>query len=57
MDYGWRSGVRKEIRLRYTILAAMHVTVKEKKLASPAIVNKAQERAGLVFVVYSQVDS
>ena len=49
--------LEKKKRLKCTILASMHVTFKGKKLTSPAIVNKAQERAGLVFVVYSQVDS
>ena len=34
----------------------MHATFKVKKITSPAIVNKAQEMADLVFVVYSQVD-
>ena len=35
----------------------MHVTFEGKKITPPAIVNKAQEMAGLVFVVYSQADS
>ena len=55
-DYGWWSGVRKEKKLKCTILASMHATFKVKKITSPAIVNKAQEMADLVFVVYSQVD-
>ena len=55
MDVGQE--LEKKKRLKCTILASLHVTFKGKKLASPAIISKAQEMAGLVFVVYSQVDS